>query len=458
MTSRLRLLISGVLFFSASHLVVTGAAGAEPGLGAAWTGEPVLEPAGAIPDGSSGWAAGLVGEPPVVGEVPSALETDVWTEFFTPSPGPRAALRRDRPEPARSGAALVAEASTDDSTYQIHQNEHVLRFLEQFQTGYRRAVVERWLTRSGRYLPMVLDVFRQKGLPEELVFTAMIESGFNPVAVSHAGAKGLWQLMAPTARRYGLRVDRWLDERLDPEKSTVAAASYLSDLYRMFGSWDLAQAAYNAGEMKVLRAIQGTGTRDFWSLTRTRLLRDETKNFVPAIHAVTIIGQEPEQYGFTVRPEEPLSYEEITVPRATSLKHVAGLSGIGYEELVRLNPELRLKQTPPDATYHLKVPRGSAAALQAGLDREAEARKIAAAARTADRGKRKIHGAGASAPARVHVVQPRDTIGGIAKRYGVSVQQLSRWNDLERGARLRPGDRLRVAAVHPAEPDQGGFR
>ncbi|HSB40384.1 MAG TPA: transglycosylase SLT domain-containing protein [Methylomirabilota bacterium] len=421
-----------------------------------------MEPAAAVPDDSSGSAAGLVAEPPAVGEVPSAPETDVWAEFFTPSPGLRAALRRDRPqpgpEPARGGAALVAEASTDDSTYQIHQNEHVLRFLEQFQTGYRRAVVERWLTRSGRYLPMVLDVFRQKGLPEELVFTAMIESGFNPVAVSHAGAKGLWQLMAPTARRYGLRVDRWLDERLDPEKSTVAAASYLSDLYRMFGSWDLAQAAYNAGEMKVLRAIQGTGSRDFWSLTRTRLLRDETKNFVPAIHAVTMIGQEPEQYGFTVRPEEPLSYEEITVPRATSLKHVAGLSGIGYEELVRLNSELRLKQTPPDAPYHLKVPRGSAAALQAGLDREAEARKTAVVARTADRGKRKIHGAGAPAPARVHVVQPRDTIGGIAKQYGVSVQQLSRWNDLERGARLRPGDRLRVAAVHQAAPDQGGFR
>jgi membrane-bound lytic murein transglycosylase D len=252
-------------------------------------------------------------------------------------------------------------------------------------------------------------------------------------------------------------VDRWLDERLDPEKSTVAAASYLSDLYRMFGSWDLAQAAYNAGEMKVLRAIQGTGTRDFWSLTRTRLLRDETKNFVPAIHAVTIIGQEPEQYGFTVRPEEPLSYEEITVPKATSLKHVAGLSGIGYEELVRLNPELRLKQTPPDAPYHLKVPRGSAAALQAGLDREAEARKTVAAARPADRGKRKIHAASAASP-RVHVVQPRDTIGGIAKRYGVSVQQLSRWNDLERGARIRPGDRLRVAAARHMEPDQGGFR
>jgi membrane-bound lytic murein transglycosylase D len=104
----------------------------------------------------------------------------------------------------------------------------------------------------------------------------MIESGFDPVAVSRAGAKGLWQFMAPTARQYGLRVDRWLDERLDPEKATVAAANYLSDLYKIFGSWELVQAAYNAGEMKVLRAIQGTGTRDFWSLTGSRFLRDET--------------------------------------------------------------------------------------------------------------------------------------------------------------------------------------
>ena len=140
---------------------------------------------------------------------------------------------------------------------------------------------------------MILEVFRQKGLPEELVFTAMIESGFDPVAVSRAGAKGLWQFMAPTARQYGLRVDRWLDERLDPEKSTVAAANYLQGPLHDFGSWDLVQAAYNAGEMKVIRAIERTGTRDFWSLTNSRLLRDETKNYVPAIHAVTLISRSP---------------------------------------------------------------------------------------------------------------------------------------------------------------------
>ncbi|MGH7314674.1 MAG: transglycosylase SLT domain-containing protein [Candidatus Rokuibacteriota bacterium] len=461
----LRLLLIGVAFFSASHLAVPGVVRAELELDAVWTGDPAAEPAMAIPIDEGIGSAPLVVEPSIAGDSPNLedADADLWAEFFRVYPG-APALAGAEPAggepatPAPSAAASPVASPKQVSSYQIQQNDHVLRFLEQFQTGYRRAIVERWLARSGRYLPMILDVFRQKGLPEELVFTAMIESGFNPVAVSHAGAKGLWQFMAPTARRYGLRVDRWLDERLDPEKSTVAAASYLSDLYRLFGSWELAQAAYNAGEMRVLRAIRGTGTRDFWSLTRSRLLRDETKNFVPAIHAAVLIGQEPEQYGFTVTPEEPLSYEQITVPKATSLKHVAALSGIPFEELLRLNSELRRKQTPPDSPYHLKVPRGSAPALQAGLDREAAARKSVSAPR-ADRSKRKRQVAERPTPKGVHVVQPRDTIGAIAKRYGVSVRQLSRWNDLDRGARIFPGDRLRVAAAgRQTDPEQGGFR
>ena len=432
-----RLLLLGVVFLAASHLAVSGAVATDLELGAAWSTEPPVAGHFAIPQ----------------------VDSDPWADSFLLTPGAPATVMIEPIQPPPVVPLVSTPASPQRaSSYQIRQNDQVLRFLEQFQTGYRRAVVERWLTRSGRFLPMALDIFRQKGLPEELVFTAMIESGFDPVAVSHAGAKGLWQFMVPTARQYGLRVDRWLDERLDPEKATIAAANYLTDLYKTFGSWELVHAAYNAGETKVLRAIQGTGTRDFWSLADTRFLRDETKNFVPAIHAVTIIGQEPEQYGFTVRPDEPLSYEQITVPKATSLKHVASLSGIPLEELTRLNSELRLKQTPPDSPYHLKVPRGSAAALQAGLDREVEARKAALASRTGDRGKRKVQAA-ERVTAGVHVVQPHDTIGGIAKRYGVSVQQLSRWNDLEHRARIFPGDRLRVAAAaRQVDSEQGGFR
>ena len=401
------MLLIGAVLYLAGPLAMPATADAEPDLVSTWGGETGAEPAAAILgeewSGSTpvqGAASRLpVATTQVESNPPVALDVDLWTEFFT-SPPPTISVRSAPAAPTMVAAVATAPMRP---TYRIQQNDHVQHFLEQFQTGYRREVVERWLTRSGRYLPMVLDVFRQKGLPEELVFTAMIESGFNPVAVSRAGAKGLWQFMAPTARRYGLRVDRWLDERLDPEKSTVAAANYLKDLYAIFGSWELSQAAYNAGEMKILRAIEGTGTRDFWSLTRSRLLRDETKNFVPAIHAMTIIGQEPEQYGFTVTPDEPLSYEQITVPRGTSLKHVAGLSGIPLEDLVRLNPELRLKQTPPNAPYHLKVPLGSGTALQAGLEREIEEHKSKVAARSADRAKRKGHIAAKkiSPPARI---------------------------------------------------------
>jgi membrane-bound lytic murein transglycosylase D len=395
MKSSIRLLLLGAVLLSPGYLALPVAAGTEPETLSAWTGEPSAEPAAVAPIEDPGLASS---SQPSAGTDDAATTSDVdlWAEsFMTPAPAV-----------ARTDPARPTGSSSVPST--------VRRFLDQFQTGYRRAVVERWLTRSGRFLPMILEVFRQKGLPEELVFTAMIESGFDPVAVSRAGAKGLWQFMAPTARQYGLRVDRWLDERLDPEKSTVAAANYLKDLYTIFGSWDLVQAAYNAGEMKVIRAIKGTGTRDFWSLTNSRLLRDETKNYVPAIHAVTIISQEPEQYGFAVKPDEPLSYERITVPKGTSLKHVAGLSGISYDELVRLNSELRMKQTPPDSPYHLKVPLGTGAGLQAGLEREVETRKAAAAARLAERTPKKKGQVAAQKPtaAKARDSRPRDTEQG----------------------------------------------
>ncbi len=265
------------------------------------------------------------------------------------------------------------------------------RFLDQFQTGYRRAVVERWLVRAGRYLPMVLDVFKQKGLPEELVFTAMIESGFDPLAASRAGAKGLWQFMAPTAKRYGLRVDRWLDERLDPEKSTVAAARHFVDLYAVFGSWNLAQAAYNAGERTVAEAIRAMGTSDFWALTRGQRLKDETKNFIPAIKAATLIAREPERYGFIVTPAPPGARQVVAGSRSGELSSAG----------------------PPAA----RVARPT-----------------------------------------IHVVKEQETLTLIARRYGVSVADIVRWNDLEDSARIRPGDRLRVASLGGREEAQGGFR
>ena len=313
--------------------------------------------------------------------------------------------------------------------FPVRDNAEVRRFLEHFQTGYRRAVVERWIERSGRYAEMIQGVLRAKGLPEDLMFTAMIESGFNPVAVSRAGAKGLWQFMAPTARRYGLRVDRWVDERLDPEKSTVAAARYLRDLYATFGSWELAKAAYNAGEMKVLRAMSALGSRDFWDLTRGQVLRDETKNFVPAIQAATLIGREPERYGFSASQSGPIPYEVAPVPQGMQLATVAALAGVSLDTLRELNPELSRKQTPPGGSYNLKFPIGTS---QRFMDARYRDPKIV----DVKRGKPDVH-----------VVRLRETMGSIARRYGISATALARWNDLDERARLRPGDRLRLTAA-----------
>jgi membrane-bound lytic murein transglycosylase D len=402
--------MTGIAIVLAGWLTLTGSVRAE-------TDAPGLEPHGVVqvawPSHDGGWPEtfGYPAETSAAAEVvPAAVQTVNVALVAEPFP----ALARPTPIPS----------------YRVQVNEHVRHYLDRFQTGYLRGITEGRLARAGRYLPMILDIFKEKGLPEELVFTAMIESGFNPVAVSRAGAKGLWQFMAPTARLYGLRVDRWLDERLDPEKSTVAAANYLRDLYAQFGSWDLAQAAYNAGEVRVQQAIQRTGTRDFWVLhRRSPVLLPETKNFVPAVQAATLIGQQPEQYGFTVVPEEPVRYDVVTVPKGSRLLRLAALSGVAPGELEQLNPELWQKQTPPDAPYELKIPLGTAGAVQAAVEMDKAPRKMTPAPR-----------------AGVHVVKAGDTVWRIARDYGVSSTQIVRWNGLDRPDRIFPGEHLRVSA------------
>ncbi|HJZ56710.1 MAG TPA: lytic transglycosylase domain-containing protein, partial [Gemmataceae bacterium] len=225
-----------------------------------------------------------------------------------------------------------------------------------------------WIARSGRYLGMIQRIFRERGLPEELAYTAMIESGFSPYAVSRVGAKGMWQFMEGTARRYGLVVNQWVDERLDPIKATVAAAQYLGDLYDMFGHWFLAQAAYNAGEARVARAIERSGTSDFWALTRTRHLPDETKLFVPQILAATVITREPTRFGFDVAPEPALAYEEVQITRSLDLDTLARLADVPVERLRDLNPALVARITPPTGGYALRLPVDTAGHFKAALE------------------------------------------------------------------------------------------
>jgi membrane-bound lytic murein transglycosylase D len=325
-------------------------------------------------------------------------------------------------------------------------NSQVKFFVDRFTTS-RRDVVGLWMRRSGQYLGMIFDVFRAKGLPEDLAFTAMIESGFNPVAVSRVGAKGLWQFMAPTARLYGLRVDRWVDERLDPEKSTVAAARYLNDLYVRYGSWELAQAAYNAGEVKVDKAIRATGSADFWDLSRSKYLRRETKDFVPAIQAAMVIGRDPGQFGFEPSQAAMPDIERVTVPPSTDLRKLAASTGIPAQTLRSLNPVLIRGVTPPGKTWEVRVPGGTREVVMTAVTPRT---KLASAGGSVRR----------AASMEVHVVRARDTVSSIAKLYGVSTTDVVRWNNLENGDAIRPGDRLRVTTLRPAVElaGQGGFR
>ncbi|MBI3625417.1 MAG: transglycosylase SLT domain-containing protein [Candidatus Rokubacteria bacterium] len=341
-----------------------------------------------------------------------------------------------------TGPDLSVEVSADLllAPFPVETNGAVQHFVERFQTGSRREVVGRSLDRSTRYLEMIRQVLRKKGLPEDLAFTAMVESGFNPLAVSRAGAKGLWQFMEQTARRYGLRVDRWVDERLDPEKSTEAAAEYLKDLFAQFGHWFLAQAAYNAGEVKVARAVERTRSNDFWTIARGRWLREETKQFVPQIQAAALIAREPERYGFQVNPEPPMVYEVVSVPFSVELKKLAALAGLPAQTLSELNPELRRGTTPPGRPYFLKVPAGSVAVMADVLE-QIEAQRPKAAKSQAARAPKS---SASPPPAGIHVVKPRDTLSEIAERYGVSVSELLRLNGLDPEARIYPGDRIRV--------------
>jgi membrane-bound lytic murein transglycosylase D len=332
-----------------------------------------------------------------------------------------------------SYAAVIAQA------YPVALNPQVQFFLDLF-TGSRRDAMTLWVTRSSRYLTMIREVLRARGLPEDLAFTAMIESGFKPDAVSRVGAKGMWQFMAGTARRYGLRVDRWVDERLDPEKATRAAAAYLRDLHDLFGSWALAQAAYNAGEVKVARAIRQTGSRDFWTLAQSRYLRRETKEFVPQIQAATMIGREPDRYGFDFDDLEPTAVDTITVPPSTDLRRLSALAGLRPETVRALNPTLVRGVTPPGSTWTLRVPAGERERIAAALAPR-RMPMMAGVART--------EVSRAAATGEVHVVRARDTVGAIARRYGVSVDDVMRWNRLDSQDRIRPGDRLRVARSTP---------
>jgi membrane-bound lytic murein transglycosylase D len=242
----------------------------------------------------------------------------------------------------------------------IQMNKQVRAYLVYFSTE-RHEIISTYLARSTCYLPMIKGIFEEYGLPEDLAYLAMIESGFNNKATSPAAACGMWQFIRGTGLRYGLTIDSYVDERRNPEKATRAAAKYLLDLYKQFGSWYLAAASYNCGEARVQRELDQSNHKNFWELSANMCLPTETKNYVPQMIAATIIAKNPEKFGFKNVPyQPPLKVDQVQVNESTSLQAAAFAINMTPEDIQILNPELQRGITPPDsANYPLNLPPNS---------------------------------------------------------------------------------------------------
>lgn len=286
-------------------------------------------------------------------------------------------------------------------------NDAVDRYIHYFSVT-RRDVFNRWLKRKNLYEPMIKEILQEHGLPEDLVYLAMIESGFNLQAYSPMKAAGPWQFIPETGRRYGLTVDFWIDERRDIEKSTVAAARYLNELFNQFDCWYLAAAAYNSGENRIDRLIKRHDTKDFWELRGYNTLPRETREYVPQLIAAAIIAKNPEKYGFAdIGTGTPLEYVGEEVPGGVPLTAVAQAASTDLPSVVALNPELRRGITPPGKECKIKLP--------AGTDSDTFQNSLAS---ILEKGKRVVGVVR-------HMVRGRDNVSKITQRYGVSTGELA---------------------------------
>jgi membrane-bound lytic murein transglycosylase D len=319
---------------------------------------------------------------------------------------------------ATEGESIIEEEIGYDIP--IVLNQRVEWWIDYFSINIHNSFA-RYLARSATWLPYLKDRLREAGLPEDLAYLALIESGFSTQAVSRAGAVGPWQFMSYTGREYGLRIDRWVDERRDYERSTQAAIAYLSDLHEMFDSWFLAAAGYNGGQGRVGRSMLRDNTVNFWELTG---LHSETQNYVPKLIAATIIAKEPEKYGFRWVPRpESIEWTTVTVPSSTDLDVIADVAGVPVDVVRGLNPHLLRGRTPPGETnFPVKIPPGSVGTFRANFARLTPEER--------------------TRPALVHLVRPGETLAGIASAYDVSLADLARENDVGVRSALAGGERL----------------
>jgi membrane-bound lytic murein transglycosylase D len=310
-------------------------------------------------------------------------------------------------------------------------NEPVLKAVAFYQFRTPQAFAGA-LKRSGRYLDLMRGILKDEGLPQDLVYVAMVESAFKHSAHSRAAAHGFWQFIAGTGRRYGLKKTHSFDERSDPVKSTRAAARYFRDLYEMFGDWHLAMAAYDAGEGKILRGLQRTGAHDYWELRSGGMfLHRETRDYVPYVLAAALISKDPYRFGFDVVPDPPISWGTVRLTKPLDLARVAEAAGVQLAELRALNSELTTRFTPHGVgAYELRVPPGSPALLAARLGSMPAAPDIA---------EKRI------------IVKRGDTLQKVAARARVTVAELRDFNDLPGNAKLKRGTVLVVPARRPAK-------
>jgi membrane-bound lytic murein transglycosylase D len=324
-------------------------------------------------------------------------------------------------------AKAEAELRQTHSDLPLVMNDQVASFVSYFSAGKGRGAMEHGLVRAGRYHDMIARVLREEGVPQDLIYLAQAESGFHPLALSRAGARGMWQFMAGRASGYGLQRNWWVDERQDPEKSTRAAARHLKDLYNEFGDWYLAMAAYNSGPGTVQRAVERTGYADFWELYRRNVLPGETRNYVPIILAVTIVAKNPAQYGFgQIFPEIPPPVDAVKVNYAVDLRLVAECIDASVDSLQELNPSLLRMTTPKDADFDLKLPAGAGERFQAAIA------AIPLQMRT---------------QWRYHKVQSGETLSQVAQRYHTSTRSIAQVNNLDEDAVLQKDAKLIIPVI-----------
>jgi membrane-bound lytic murein transglycosylase D len=320
-------------------------------------------------------------------------------------------------------AAVAADLARTTHDIPIPLNDQVLTYIDLFH-GRLHDWFQDALTRGGRYLPMIQGTLRAEGLPLDLAYVPLVESAFNPNALSRAKAKGTWQFVGGTAAQYGLKQDWYIDERSNPEKSTVAAINYLRALHRQFdGDWHLALASYNGGPGLVQRAMTRTRLSDFWMLIeKPRVLPRETRQYVPMVLAAMVIAGNPSLYGFEIEPEQPVEHDTVTLSTPVDLRRIAEWVGTSVEEIQALNPELRRWTTPvryPD--YQLAVPMGAAATVEARLA-ESVPEEVATL--------------------NWYAVKRGDTLTSIAKKLHVKRADLAEANYLSIRATVKPGQQL----------------